>query len=1181
MKNSKETKSIITNFKKTESGRYSLSEAESSDFKFPHLNDLQKDGFDFFFQENVDPKKRKNVGLQYLFNSISPFYSNDGKIKVEFSHYTVGEKPYSRREAILRDKSYVVPVRAVIRFVFENTGEIKEQEIFICDFPYMTNDGTFVINGDERAVVSQIKRSPGVVFDFNTRSNIYHSRLIPEKGPWIEFEIVRDVVYVRIDRKARVLVTLLMRALGFEKNEAILEAFGLEGITINVSKHKDDLKETILNQRLFKDIKDEKGEVKIKAGSLINDKHISFISETSIEEVVIVDDKAVGFQEIFNTLDKDNEETSQVEACKYFYYIIRGIQAPNQEAALNEIVVRYECVECGKKFTENNIPPECSGSKISFNRIDKSVFFNSEYYLMGLVGRFKINKKFNYQEDIKSESLEVIDIISTVKYLLQVKYAVYPVDDIDHLGNRRIKRSGEQLVDHLKSSFARLKKLAKERMSVEEQEGLTPQSLISIKPISSGLNEFFGISQLSQFMDQTNPLSAITHKRRISSLGPGGLTRERAGFEVRDIHYTHYGRICPIETPEGPNIGLIVSIACYAEINKYGFIETPYYEVKNRKLTGKIHYLSAIEEENFIICSSDAVVKNGKIAEEVVAVRKKGNYTLESADLVAYMDVSTKQTLSLSACLIPYLEHDDANRALMGCNMMRQSVPLLIPEAPIVGTGIEKKIASESGFCALAKNPGVVNYVDNQKVEIKNSDGLIDNYDLIKSYKTNQGVYYNQRPIVKEGEKIKKNQVLSSGPCIDNGELALGKNVLVAFMCWEGYNFEDAILMSERLVKDDVYTSINIEEFEIEARETKLGKEEITRDVPNLAEEEYRELDNEGIVHIGSYVKTGNILVGKATPKSHSEVTPEFKLLYSIFGEKAKDVKDTSLRVPHGTEGVVIGVKRYNRENDFDLKPGVIEKIKVLLAKKRKLKEGDKFAGRHGNKGVVAKILPVEDMPFMEDGRPVDIVLNPLGVPSRMNIGQVMELITGLLAEKANAKVAIPIFDGLNYDGIKNILKKDGFNENGKVPLYDGRTGERFLNDVTVGIMYYLKLSHLADDKLHARSTGPYSLITQQPLGGKAQFGGQRVGEMEVWAIEAYGASNILQEFLTVKSDAIEGRTKVYESIVKGDFVSTPGIPESFNVLVHELRGLCIDIRIYDNEDREVDIFPTKNKVLF
>ena len=1092
IKGNKKTKSFIENYDQTDKSRYYLSNKGEFTFQFPHLNELQKDGFAFFFQEGIDPMKRENVGLQYLFNSIFPFSSNDNSIRVEFSHYTIGDRPYDKMEAILKDKSYVVPVRASIRIFFRDTEEIKEQEIFICDFPYMTDDGTFIINGDERAVVSQMRRSPGVVFDFNNRASVYHSRLIPEKGPWIEFEIVKDIIYVRIDKKARIPVTMLMRALGFVTSEEILSLFDFElEKVVLAGREKEELEKELLDKRLLKNVKNENGEIKIKSGVLLTNKHLELIEELALKEIEVISKDNVGYEEVFNTFDKDSEEITQEEACKYFYYIIKGVQASNSETAINEIVTRYECVKCEERYTSYEVPRECHrcDNKSSFNRIDKSIFFNSDHYLLGLVGRYKINKKFTYQEEIKSESLEIIDIISTIKHLLKVKYSIASVDDIDHLGNRRIRRTGEQLVDHLKVSFAKLKKLAKERMAIEEPESLTPQSLISIKPISAGINEFYGISQLSQFMDQTNPLSAVTHKRRISSLGPGGLTRERASFEVRDIHYTHYGRICPIETPEGPNIGLIVSIACYAEINKYGFVETPYYEVKDKKLTGKIHYLSAIEEEHFIFCSSDTKIKNGMIEEDVVAVRNKGNYNLESSHMVNYMDVSSKQTLSLSACLIPFLEHDDANRALMGCNMMRQSVPLLISEAPIVGTGMEAKIASESGFCVLAKQAGVVTYVDNSKIQIKDKHDLITDYNLIKSYKTNQGVFYNQRPIVQKGDAVEKDQVISSGPCIDNGELALGKNLMVAFMCWEGYNFEDAILMSEKLVKDDVYTSINIEEFELEARETKLGKEEITRDVPNLAEEEYRELDQDGIIYVGSYVKAGNILVGKATPKNHSEITPEFRLLYSIFGEKAKDVKDTSLRVPHGNEGVVIDIKRYNKEDNFDLKPGVIEKVKVLLAKKRKLKEGDKFAGRHGNKGVVAKILPEEDMPFMADGRPVDIVLNPLGVPSRMNIGQVMETIAGLIAEKAQQKVSIPIFDSINYEQLRHILKQDGFNENAKMVLYDGRTGEKFLNEVTVGVMYYLKLSHLADDKLHARSTGPYSLITQQPLGGKAQFG--------------------------------------------------------------------------------------------
>ena len=828
--------------------------------------------------------------------------------------------------------------------------------------------------------------------------------------------------------------------------------------------------------------------------------------------------------------------------------------------------------------SDPDICPNCEADKSQLLRNDKSIFFNHDQYSLGDVGRYKINKKFDYKNSNNEQVLSIRDILSTVKHLIGIKNSELATDDIDHLGNRRIRCVGEQLVNHLKSCFVRMERLVKDRVTIQEHKTLTPQNLISIKPITAGINEFFGTSQLSQFMDQTNALSAITHKRRLSALGPGGLTRERAGFEVRDIHYTHYGRICPIETPEGPNIGLIVSLASFARVNDYGFIETPYYKVVDGKVTDEVRYLSAIEEERYVIVPANTHLnEDNSFKEEIIAARRRGDYPMSFSKDVDYIDVSSKQIVSVSASLIPFLEHDDANRALMGCNMMRQAIPLLYPDSPIVGTGLEEAMAKDSGFCQLAKEDGEVTYVDNSRIEITTKDS-VEKYKLTKSYRTNQDTYYNQSPIVKEGDQVLKGDVLCDGPSIDKGEIALGKNVIVAFMTWEGYNYEDAILMSENLLKRDTYTSIHIEQLEIESRETKLGKEQITKDIPNISEEDYKELDENGIVMVGAKVKHGSILVGKVTPKSHTEITPEYRLLYSIFGEKAREVDDTSLRVPHGTDGVVIGVYHYSRENRDDLKAGVIEKIKILLATKRKLREGDKFAGRHGNKGVVARIIPQEDMPFNEEGEPVDIVLNPLGVPSRMNIGQVMETVLGYAGYKSNKKIAVPVFNGMTYGDVKEYLKICGLEEEGKHTLYDGRTGEPFKNKVTIGVMYYLKLAHLADDKIHARSTGPYSLVTQQPLGGKAQFGGQRVGEMEVWAIEAYGASNILQEFLTVKSDSIGGRTSIYEAIVKGKFVSTPGIPESFNVLVQELRGLGLNMEMFDGEGNKIHIIPQKKK---
>ncbi|OHD62352.1 MAG: DNA-directed RNA polymerase subunit beta [Spirochaetes bacterium GWF1_41_5] len=943
--------------------------------------------------------------------------------------------------------------------------------------------------------------------------------------------------------------TIAMRLREFVPIEEILRLFySTEFIVLD--KFDDTEFKAVIGRRSATDIYSPELEPICSAGELIGIKHCNELRKFEIKKIEVLNTAEWKDNDcILNSVELDEKKILTCgEAASYLYANIRSNEAVNEEMAKKEI----------------------------FN-----LFFSPTVYNLGKVGRYKINKKFNYDEADGVLTLTLRDILSTVKYLIRVKIDEEPADDIDHLGNRRIRSVGEQLTNALKVGFARMERLVKERISITDHETLTPQNLISIKPITAVIKEFFGTSQLSQFMDQTNPLSAITHKRRLNALGPGGLTRERAGFEVRDIHYTHYGRMCPIETPEGPNIGLIVSLTTYSRINEYGFIETPYRRVLNGKVTGKIDYLSAIEEDRFHVTPANTPVnKDGTFCDKLIPTRFRGSYPLKNPAEVDYMDVSPKQLISISSALIPFLEHDDANRALMGSNMQRQGVPLMIPEAPIVGTGMEWKAAVDSGFVQRALRDGSVETADNSSITIIPSDKprSRDIYTLKKNHRTNQDTCFNQKPTVIVGQKVKAGDVLSSGPAIDNGELAMGKNVLTAFMTWEGYNYEDAILVSDRLVKDDVFTSIHIEEFEIEARETKLGREYFTRDIPNISEEDYKELDNEGIIQIGTRVKAGSILAGKVTPKGNIEVTPEYKLLHSIFGEKAKEVKDTSLRMPNGDYGIVVDVKRYSRESGDDLKPGVEEKIKVLIAKKRKIQEGDKFAGRHGNKGVIARVLPVEDMPFLPDGTPIDLILNPLGVPSRMNIGQIFELLLGQIGYSFGVKFATPVFDGAKDHDIKSLLKAAGLNENGKSILYDGRSGEQFLNEITVGQMYILKLAHLADDKIHARSTGPYSLVTQQPLGGKAQFGGQRVGEMEVWTIEAYGASNVLQEFLTVKSDSMEGRRKIYEAIVKGEYASAPGIPESFNVLVQELRGLGMNIEIFDKEDKPINITARKSK---
>ncbi|MCH9652304.1 MAG: DNA-directed RNA polymerase subunit beta, partial [Planctomycetes bacterium] len=1039
----KKPENLFKNYSKSKFGRVFLGKTTQK-FHLPDLNKIQLNSYRDFLQMEVDKYQRKNFGLEYLFRSAFPFRSNDEKVTLEYDSYTIEEPKIEIKEAIAKDKTHALSVKATIRLILEETEEIKEQETYICDLPYMTEDGTFIINGAERVVVSQIHRSPGVIFEFNERANLFYSRLIPDKGPWLEFEIVKNILYVRMDRKARIPVTTFFRAMGWVETEKILSEFYTREKT-SISEDEKNHK-NLIGRYTFTDIvgnsnsdissskiskNSEESKVIVKAGSEITNEHIEKIIASGIKEIELIPEDEIEKNEvIINTVERDTILT-QEQACVYIYTVIRGSEPSNPKAAKSEIIRRWKDKD-NNNFYDSFTKPEIPGVDPSqIVQEDKSIFFNPKNYSLGLVGRYKINKKFNYGENVESECLEPFDIFETVKHLLKVRMAEIPVDDIDHLGNRRIRCVGEQLVNHLKVCFARMQRLAKERITIQDHDTLTPQNLLSIKPVTAGIKEFFGTAQLSQFMDQTNPLAAITHKRRLNALGPGGLTRERAGFVVRDIHYTHYGRMCPIETPEGPNIGLIVSLASYAKINKYGFIETPYFKIKNGQVTDKIDYLSALEEDRYKVTPYNLSLEKGNsFKEKLVPVRDRGDYPMVFPSEVDYMDVSPMQVISISSSLIPFLEHDDANRALMGSNMQRQALPLLFSKAPLVGTGIEEHVAKYSGFCIRAKSSGEITKVDNSTIEVKDGKNT-QIYNLKKSFRTNQDTYYNQRPIVKEGDQVEVGDLLSDGPAIDNGELALGRNVLTAFMTWEGYNYEDAILMSEKLLMDDVYTSIHIEELDLESRETKLGKEQITRDIPNISEDEYRELDDDGIIQIGAKVKPGSILVGKVTPKGHTEITPEYKLLHSIFGEKARDVKDTSLRVPHGVEGTVVGIKKYTRENRDDLKPGVIEKIKVYLAKKRKLKEGDIFAGRHGNKGVVARILPEEDMPFLPDGRSVEVVLNPLGVPSRMNIGQIYELVLGLIAEKNNVKFATPVFNGVNYDDILSMLKDSNLPEHG------------------------------------------------------------------------------------------------------------------------------------------------------
>ncbi|HOJ76607.1 MAG TPA: DNA-directed RNA polymerase subunit beta [Bacillota bacterium] len=1051
----------------------------------PNLIEIQQKSYQWFLDE----------GLREMFRDISPIQDFTGNLVLEFVDYSLGEPKYPVDECKERDVTFAAPLKVRTRLINKETGEVKEQEVFMGDFPLMTEKGTFVINGAERVIVSQLVRSPGVYFGRTQDTSgkmIYSASIIPNRGAWLEFEFdANDVLYVRIDRTRKIPVTILLKALGLGNNYELLELFE-------------------------------------------------------------------GKESIKNTLERDNTQS--------------------EEEALIEI---YKKLRPGE-------PPTVDSARSLF----ETLFFDPKRYDLASVGRYKINKKLSpvpiATKDIKLnvdaagnelsgqdilKTLTKDDVAEVVKYLLNLLEGIGEVDDIDHLGNRRLKSVGELLQNQFRIGLSRMERVVRERMTIQDVEVITPQALINIRPVVASIKEFFGSSQLSQFMDQTNPLAELTHKRRLSALGPGGLSRERAGFEVRDVHHSHYGRTCPIETPEGPNIGLIGSLTTYARINEYGFIETPYRKVIDGKVTDEIVYLTADEEDKYIVAQANEQFdpETRQFINTRVSVRHKEDIREVPSNQVQLMDVSPKQLVSIATALIPFLEHDDANRALMGSNMQRQAVPLLRTEAPVVGTGMEYKAAVDSGVVVVAKNKGVVQKVTANEIRIKTDKGL-DVYKLLKFKRSNQGTCFNQKPIVMEGQMVEAGEVIADGPSTDNGELSLGKNILVAFMPWEGYNYEDAILISEKLVYDDVFTSIHIEEYEAEARDTKLGAEEITRDIPNVGEGALDDLDENGIIRIGAEVRPGDILVGKVTPKGETELTAEERLLRAIFGEKAREVRDTSLRVPHGESGRIVDVKVFSRENGDELAPGVNRLVRVYIAQKRKISEGDKMAGRHGNKGVIAKILPVEDMPFLPDGTPVEIVLNPLGVPSRMNIGQVLETHLGWAARTLGLNVATPVFNGATEEELIDMFKKAGLPENGKTILYDGRSGEPFDKPVTVGYVYMLKLAHLVDDKIHARSTGPYSLVTQQPLGGKAQFGGQRFGEMEVWALEAYGAAYTLQELLTVKSDDVIGRVKTYEAIVKGENVPEPGVPESFKVLIKELQSLGLDVKVLTEESEEVQI---------
>jgi DNA-directed RNA polymerase subunit beta len=1111
----------------------------SEPLEVPKLLDLQTKSFDWLIgneawqsdvQQRLDSGEDASLksGLEEIFEEISPIEDFSGTMSLSFENPVFYEPKNTVDECKEKDFTYSAPLYVSAEFTNNETGEIKGQTVFMGDFPLMTDKGTFVINGTERVVVSQLVRSPGVYFertaDKTSDKDIYTAKIIPSRGAWLEFEIdKRDMVGVRLDRKRKQNVTVLLKALGWTE-EQIREEFG-------------------------------------------------------------------EYESMMLTLEKDHT-SGQDDALLDIYRKLRPGEPPTREAA-QTLLDNY--------------------------------YFNSKRYDLAKVGRYKINKKLGLQEAFDHQTLTIDDIVSTIKFIVALHDGKTEMDmpagtievradDIDHFGNRRMRTVGELIQNQLRTGLARMERVVRERMTTQDVEAITPQSLINIRPVVAALKEFFGTSQLSQFMDQTNPIAGLTHKRRLSALGPGGLSRDRAGFEVRDVHPSHYGRMCPIETPEGPNIGLIGSLATFGRINPFGFVETPYRKVEKGHVTDKVDYLTADEEDRFVIAQANAALTDdNRFAEERVLVRQRhGEVDVVPAEDVDYMDVSPRQMVSVATALIPFLEHDDANRALMGSNMQRQAVPLIKSDAPLVGTGMEFRAAVDAGDVVTADKAGVVTDVSADAVEVMQDDGTYRTYRMQKFSRSNQGTCINQRPLVAEGQRLEVGSPIADGPCTDEGEMALGTNLLVAFMPWQGHNYEDAIILSQRLVQQDVLTSIHIEEHEVDARDTKLGPEEITRDIPNVSEEMLADLDERGIIRIGAEVTTGDILVGKVTPKGETELTPEERLLRAIFGEKAREVRDTSMKVPHGESGTVIGVRVFDREDGDELPPGVNQLVRVYVAQKRKISVGDKLAGRHGNKGVISKILPVEDMPFMEDGTPVDVVLNPLGVPGRMNIGQILEIHLGWLAKSGwevegddedwkkrliqihaesapkDSNVATPVFDGAREDEIVGLLgstlpNRDGIRvvkENGKAQLFDGRSGEPFPDPVSVGYMYILKLHHLVDDKIHARSTGPYSMITQQPLGGKAQFGGQRFGEMEVWAMEAYGAAYALQELLTIKSDDVPGRVKVYEAIVKGENIPDSGIPESFKVLVKEMQSLCLNVEVLSQDgtaiemrDAEEDVF--------
>ncbi|PKL00001.1 MAG: DNA-directed RNA polymerase subunit beta [Tenericutes bacterium HGW-Tenericutes-1] len=1158
-----------------------------SNVELPDLIEVQTSSFEWFIE----------TGLKELFHDISPITNFTENLEVYFGDYEIGEPKYSVLECKEKDVTYSRPLRVTVRLlnkdaVDKETGEvnIKEQKIFMGDIPVMSPVGTFIINGSERVIVSQIVRSSGVFFseevDKKTLQRKYLGQVIPTRGAWLEYEIgSKDLLYAKIDRSKKIYLSTMIKALGFSTPRQIFDLFGENALLQNTldkdltANSEDAMKEvyskirqgetaTIEGARSFfvSRLFDEKRYDLAEVGRFkINQKldvivRLRQLLEKGVETHLAQDiiDKTTG-EVIFSIGDLVTESMIKKIDKNRSYITSRVVF---DQALEDELQIHLDR-EARREIVSENINEDFIEKIVKncfIESLELTIFNNGDEKYVKMIG----NNSFETALHIQTS-----DIIASISYYLNLFERIGSLDDIDHLGNRRLRLIGELLKNQFRIGLAKMEKNVKDRMSTKDTKDMTPQNLINIRPLTSSLKEFFGSSQLSQFMQQTNPLDEITHKRRISALGPGGLTRDRAGFEVRDVHQSHYGRICPIETPEGQNIGLINSLACYVKVNKYGFMETPYLKVdrETRRVTDKIEYLSADQEQNFVIAQANVKLNDDMtIQDERVIGRFQGETKIYDAAKCDYMDVSPKQIVSISTACIPFLEHDDANRALMGANMQRQAIPLLKPEAPFVGTGIEYKTAHDSGTCVIADYDGIVEHVDGYKVKVRRETGELDTYDLAKFMRSNQGTCINQKPIVTLGETLKKGDIIADGPSMEDGELALGRNVVVAFMTWNGYNYEDAVIMNERLVRDDVYTSIHIEKYEIEARDTKLGKEEITREIPNVGEDGRKYLDDNGIIIPGAEVKEGDILVGKVTPKGQTDPTPEDRLLLAIFGEKSREVRDTSLRVPHGGGGIVHSIKVFSRANDDELSPGVNEVVRVYIVQKRKISEGDKMAGRHGNKGVISKILPSEDMPYMPDGTPVDIMLNPLGVPSRMNIGQVLEIHLGMAAKRLGLHVATPVFDGVEQHDLEGIMKEAGMDPDGKTTLYDGRTGEKFDNRVSVGVMYMIKLDHMVDDKLHARSVGPYTLVTQQPMGGKAQNGGQRFGEMEVWALEAYGAAYTLQEMLTVKSDDIVGRNKVFRAIVDGQPIPEPSLPESFRVLTRELRSLGIYVELIDRE---------------